>query len=88
MKRRGHKRKGGFIKRLTKKAKQYTLIYVQTRTKQAKSLGIFSSLDEAKKALFKYTNIEAELLEKGIYYIFSDGNRVEYSTERGIIDAE
>ena len=84
MKRRGHKRKGGFIKRLTKKAKQYTLIYVQTKTKQVKSLGIFSSLDEAKLALSDYT----KLLETGECYIFSDGNRVEYSTERRMIDAE
>ena len=88
MKRRGHRRKGGFIKRLTKETKKYTLIYVKTGTAQANNLGVFSSLDEAKLALSKYTNIEAELLEKGIYYIFSDGNRVEYSTERGIIDAE
>ena len=84
MKRRGHRRKGGFIKRLTKEAKKYRLIYVKTGTEQANNLGIFSSLDEAKLALSDYT----KLLETGECYIFSDGNRVEYSTERRMIDAE
>ena len=92
MKKRGRTRKGGFIRRLTKEPKQYTLAYVETSTEHMRSLGIFSSLDEAKLFLRDYVDdyygIEPELLDRGKCIVFTNENRVVYSTERSEVDAE
>ena len=92
MKKRGRTRKGGFIRRLTKVPKQYTLVYIETNTEHMRSLGIFSSLDEARLFLRDYVDdyygIEPELLDTGKCVVFTDENRVVYSTERGEVDAE
>ena len=51
-----------------------------------------SSLDEAKLFLRDYVDdyygVEPELLDRGECVIFTDENRVVYSTERGEVDAE
>ena len=92
MKRRGHSRKGGFIRGLTKDVKQYTLVFVESKTNEPRNLGIFSSLDEAKLFLRDYVDdyygVEPELLDRGECVIFTDENRVVYSTERSNVDAE
>jgi len=92
LRKKGRTRKGGFIRRLTKESKQYTLVYVETNTGRMNSLGVFSSFDEAKLFLKDYIDnyygIEPQLLSTGKCVIFTDENRVVYSTERGEVDAE
>ena len=82
MKKQRHKRQGGFIKRLTKEARKYILVYVDVDEGETKTLGIYSSLNSAKQEL------QQQQTKTGVFHILSDTNRVLYSTKGGKIDAE
>ena len=83
---RRNRRKGELLKHnkpnLTNEEKRFTLIYVQDSTSEAKNLGVYQSLEEAKDMAQK------SVVETGMLHIFTEDSRVLYSEKRGSIDAE
>ena len=82
MKKRRHSRQGGLSKSLTKDVGEYIVVYVDVAGGETKTLGIYSSLKEAKQVL------KQQQINTGVYHILSHTNRVLYSTKGGEVDAE
>lgn len=82
MKKSKRNRKGGLTKSLTKRRRKYTLVHVKPSSTEGISLGVYESLVEAKQEVEKYLD------SNGIFYIFSEENRVVYSKEGRSIHAE
>ncbi len=79
---RRNRRRGELLRQpnpdLTNEEKTFTLIYVQDGTSEAKNLGVYKSLEEAKDALQK------SVVETGILHIFTEDSRVLYSEKREV----
>jgi len=79
---RRNRRKGELLKRpkpdLTDEEKRFTLIYVQEGTSEAKNLGVYQSLEEAKDVLQK------SVVKTGVLHIFTEDSRVLYSENREV----
>ena len=76
------RRKGGFIRGLTKSSKKYTLVYVDATRGKTTTLGVYFSLVIARREL------EEHQITTGQLFILSDANRVIYSKTGGDVDAE